>query len=145
MIFFFQILLLNTLNANSKLYFLPAQDNIAQYAIETAINKSKKKILISANVLKFNIQKLIIRRNDINITIITQCEKLKKSIFKMTLHKHIDVICTSIENQTAMLFDEKNLCLIDSMSVLCSEDDEIIRQYKKNMNKILQSSIHYLK
>jgi len=145
MIFFFHILLLNTLNASSRLYFLPAQDNIAQYAIETAINRSEKEILISVNDLKFSIRKLIIKRSDINITIITQCKKLKQSIFEMTLYKHIDIICTSIENQTAMFFDEKNLCLINNMSILCSEDDEIIRVYKKNINKILQNSTHYLK
>jgi len=145
MIFFFQILLLNTLNASSRLYFLPAQDNIAQYTIETAIKKSKKEILISANYVKWNSKKLIIKRTDINITILTQCEKLNQNIFEMTLYKHIDVRCESIENPTAMLFDGKNLCLLENTSILCSEDSNIISEYKRNIDKILQNSTHYLK
>ena len=107
MIFFFQILQLNTLNANSRLYFLPSQNNIAQYAIGTAIKKSKKEILISANNVSWSIKKLIIKRSDINITLLSNCEKLEPNIFEMTLYKHIYIKCKFTKSPTTILFDKK--------------------------------------
>ena len=145
LIFFFQILQLNTLNANGRLYFLPSGDNIAQYAIETAIKNSKKEILISANNVSWNIKKLIIKRSDIDVTLLSNCKKLEHNIFEMTLYKHIDIKCKFTKSPTTMLFDRKNLCFIDSTFILCSEDSNIIREYKKNIDKILENSKSYLK
>jgi len=144
LLFVTKILLIGALEAKQIEYFLPQYENLAQFTLNTAIEHAQKSILIQSNNINYETKRALINTKT-DTTIVTQCSKLEKNIFELTLYRHIEILCTKDFRSKLYLFDKQFLCVQSNKQFICNENLTRFEKYLIELSTNKKSSKSYLK